>query len=209
MIPFRVTHSASQLPHRMPRGRYARRSCRTKKVLRQSRSRSSPRHFRGAGGSLLVRASRVVAGGSPGRSRRQSSIARRESSPRPSFRAPRIVAARNSKRPVGRRIGYSEVHAGGDGALRRAEYRRRRSFASTRDRRRSPRETRPRCAPRRLPGRRRSPRRRPTRRPTRRRRQPRMTTLKAARTTGSGSSIAVDVAPDGDSAGATPRWAPR
>ena len=171
------------------------------------RSRSSPRHFRGAGVSLPVRAPRVVAGGSPGRSRRQSSIARRESSPRPSFRAPRIVAARNSKRPVGRRIGYSEVHAGGDGAPRRAEYRRRRSFASTRDRRRSPpREPRLRCAPRRLPGQRRFPRRRPTRRPTRR---PRMRTLKAARTTGSGSSIAADVAPDGGSAGATPRRAPR
>lgn len=47
------------------------------------RSRSSPRHFRGAGVSLPVRAPRVVAGGSPGRSRRQSSLARRESSPRP------------------------------------------------------------------------------------------------------------------------------
>lgn len=47
------------------------------------RSRSSPRHFRGAGVSLPVRAPRVVAGGSPGRSRRQCSLARRESSPRP------------------------------------------------------------------------------------------------------------------------------
>ena len=47
------------------------------------RSRSSPRHFRGAGVSLPVRAPRVVAGGSPGRSRRQSSLACRESSPRP------------------------------------------------------------------------------------------------------------------------------
>ena len=77
-------------------GRYSRRSCRTKKVA-SAQSRSSPRHFRGAGGSLLVRASRVVAGGSPGRSRRQSSIARRESSPRPSPERRECVAARNSK----------------------------------------------------------------------------------------------------------------
>lgn len=137
-------------------------------------------------------------------------------------RAPRIVAATAfagavprvlaSPRAIrSRRLGDASVtpritHAGGDGATRRAERRRGRSLASTRDRRRSRREPRPRCAPRRLPGQRRSPRRRPTRRPTRR---PRMRTLKAARTTGSGSSIAADVAPDGGSAGATPRRAPR
>lgn len=208
MIPFRVTHSASQVPHRMPRGRYARRSCRTKKVLRQSRSRSSPRHFRGAGGSLLVRASRVVAGGSPGRSRRQSSIARRESSPRPSFRASSRRRAQ-FKAPGGK---THRLLRGSRGRRRGAAPRGVPSSTIVRVDPRSKtiaRETRPRCAPRRLPGRRRSPRRRPTRRPTRRRRQPRMTTLKAARTIGSGSSIAVDVAPDGDSAGATPRWAPR
>ena len=140
-----------------------------------------------------------------------------------SRRAPRIVAATvragavprvlASPRAIrSRRLEDASVtpriHAGGDGAARRAEHRRERSFASTRDRGRSPRESRLRCAPRRLPGRRRFPRRRPTRRPTRRRRQPRMKTLKAARTTGSGSSIAADVAPDGGSAAATPRRAP-
>ena len=141
-------------------------------------------------------------------SRRSRAANRRRDRPRRSA-VPRVLASPCAIQS--RRLGDASVtpritHAGGDGALRRAERRRGRSLASTRDRRRLPREPRPRCAPRRLPGQRRSPRRRPTRRPTRR---PRMRTLKAARTTGSGSSIAADVAPDGGFAGATPRRAPR
>lgn len=76
-----------------------------KKVVGQSRS--SPRHFRGAGVSLPVRAPRVVAGGSPGRSRRQSSLARRESSPRPS--APERFRASSRRRAQFKAAGW-ETH---------------------------------------------------------------------------------------------------
>ena len=140
-------------------------------------------------GTPLPRGGRVFARSCAPRPRRR--FARTVATPVVA-RAPRIVAATvragafprvlASPRAIqSRRLGDASVtpritHAGGDGALRRAERRRGRSLASTRDRRRSPREPRPRCAPRRLPGQRRSPRRRPTRRPTRR---PRMRTLKA------------------------------
>ena len=72
------------------------------------RSRSSPRHFRGAGVSLPVRAPRVVAGGSPGRSRRQSSPRRRrESSPRPP--APERFRASSRRRAQFKAAGW-ETH---------------------------------------------------------------------------------------------------
>ena len=136
-------------------------------------------------------------------------------------RAPRIVAATafagavprvprrraHSKPPVGRRIGYSEDYSRGrrrGGAPRgtpswtivRVDPRSKTIASRATSAMRAAEASRPAALPR----------RRPTRRPTRR--QPRMKTLKAARTTGSGSSIAADVAPDGGSAGATPRRAP-